>query len=86
MKQWEAVRKNIKSFTDTEKEEIEIAAAIISQIVNKRHELGLSQQDLAVASGLKQSAIARIESLGNIPRIDTLCKIAKPLGLKIALV
>lgn len=86
MKQWKDVKTNIKSFTDNEKEEIEIAAAVISQIVNKRHELGLSQQDLAAASGLKQSAIARIERLGNVPRIDTLYKIAKPLGLKIALV
>lgn len=86
MKRWEDVKKNLSSFTDTEKEEIEIAAAIISQIVNRRHELGLSQQDLAEASGLKQSAIARIESLGHVPRIDTLYKMAKPLGLKIAVV
>ncbi|KLU62313.1 DNA-binding transcriptional repressor PuuR [Peptococcaceae bacterium CEB3] len=84
MKRWEDVKRNIRSLSATEKEEIEFAAAIVSQLVNRRHELGLSQHDLAEASGLKQSAIARMETLGYLPQPDTLYKITKILGLKIA--
>lgn len=56
------------------------------RIAALRKEQGLTQGDLATASGLSQSHVARIErgmySLG----IDTLYKIAKPLGKEIELI
>jgi len=39
-----------------------------------------------LASGLKQSAIARIEGAKVIPRIDTIQLLAKTLGLKLDIV
>jgi transcriptional regulator with XRE-family HTH domain len=48
-----------------------------------RAEKGLSQYDLADLSGLERSTLARIE-LGEVdPRISTLRKIAKALGVEV---
>src|SRR6476659_2684813 len=54
-------------------------AAIAEQVATRRAELGLSQQDLAGLCGTTQSAIARLESGGRPPRIDTLLRIAEAL-------
>jgi transcriptional regulator with XRE-family HTH domain len=54
-------------------------AAIADQVSARRSELGLSQQQLADLCGTTQSAIARLESGGRPPRIDTLLVIAAAL-------
>jgi transcriptional regulator with XRE-family HTH domain len=54
-------------------------AAIAEQVSSRRTELGLSQQQLAELCGTTQSAIARLESGGRPPRIDTLLGIAEAL-------
>ena len=54
-------------------------AAIADAVAERRSALGLSQQDLAGLCGTTQSAIARLESGGRPPRIDTLLKIADAL-------
>jgi DNA-binding XRE family transcriptional regulator len=59
-------------------------AAIAEQVAARRAELGLSQQDLAGLCGTTQSAIARLESGGRPPRIDTLLKIADALDCELA--
>ena len=59
-------------------------AAIADQVAARRAELGLSQQDLAGLCGTTQSAIARLESGGRPPRIDTLLKIAEALDCELA--
>ena len=59
---------------------------IISQIVARRIELGLSQRDLAILTGIKQPAIARLESFRAVPRLDTILKIIEPLGLELKLI
>lgn len=61
--------------------EVKTRARLVSSIVKRRCELGITQEQLAKMTGIKQSAIARLESQGCFPRIDTLCKIIKPLGL-----
>jgi transcriptional regulator with XRE-family HTH domain len=48
-------------------------------VANRRRERGLSQADLAALVGTTQSAIARLESGGRPPRIDTLLRIANAL-------
>ncbi len=69
----------------------EIAASrarvqIISAVIEARKEKGLSQQELADLTGVKQPAIARLEN-GNIsPSVDTLNRLLIPLGKKIAVV
>jgi len=55
-------------------------AQIAGQVADRRKERGLSQADLAKLVGTTQSAIARLESGGRPPRIDTLLRIANALG------
>ena len=54
-------------------------AAIASQVAERRVARGLSQSELARMVGTTQSAIARLESGGRPPRIDTLLRIADAL-------
>lgn len=55
-------------------------------MIEAREEKGLSQRDLAKISGVKQPAIARLESLKTTPKIDTLFKVLKPLGYTLSIV
>jgi transcriptional regulator with XRE-family HTH domain len=54
-------------------------AQIAGRVADRRRELGLSQAQLAELTGTTQSAIARLESGGRPPRIDTLLRIATAL-------
>jgi transcriptional regulator with XRE-family HTH domain len=54
-------------------------AQIAGQVGARRKERGLSQAELAKLVGTTQSAIARLESGGRPPRIDTLLRIANAL-------
>jgi transcriptional regulator with XRE-family HTH domain len=58
-------------------------ASIASQVAERRHALGLSQAELALLCGTTQSAIARLESGGRPPRIDTLLRIADALDCEL---
>ena len=63
-------------------------AQIAERVSERRKEVGLSQQQLAMLTGTTQSAIARLERGGRPPRIDTLLSIAEALDcdLKVELV
>jgi ribosome-binding protein aMBF1 (putative translation factor) len=52
---------------------------IAEQVATQRRARGLSQAELAALCGTTQSAIARLESGGRPPRIDTLLGIADAL-------
>jgi transcriptional regulator with XRE-family HTH domain len=54
-------------------------AQVAKQVVEQRRAHGLSQKELAELTGTTQSAIARLESGGRPPRIDTLLRIAQAL-------
>jgi ribosome-binding protein aMBF1 (putative translation factor) len=54
-------------------------AQIAEQVTTQRRARGLSQAELASMCGTTQSAIARLESGGRPPRIDTLLRIADAL-------
>lgn len=89
MRTWEDFKKEVKSMDSSLKEDIEemeALARIITAIIDKRNELGISQRDLANQCGLPQSSIARIEACIVKPKIDTLLKIMKPLGLTLSAV
>lgn len=58
-------------------------AQIAEQVAARRRELGLSQKELAELTGTTQSAIARLESGGRPPRIDTLRRIAGALDCEL---
>jgi transcriptional regulator with XRE-family HTH domain len=59
-------------------------AQVAKQVAEQRKAHGLSQQELAELTGTTQSAIARLESGGRPPRIDTLLRIAEALDSDLA--
>ena len=84
---WNEYKENIKQTDPVGKELIEEAeseAAIITAIISQRNALGLSQRDLANLCEIPQSSIARIESSKTTPRLDTLLRIMKQLGLTLS--
>jgi transcriptional regulator with XRE-family HTH domain len=56
---------------------------IADEVATQRKARGLSQQELADLCGTTQSAIARLESGGRPPRIDTLLRIANALDCEL---
>jgi transcriptional regulator with XRE-family HTH domain len=58
-------------------------AKIAEQVAAERRARGLSQAELAELTGTTQSAIARLESGGRPPRIDTLLRIANALDCEL---
>lgn len=68
-----------------EREQINFQVDLIGKVIEARESQGLSQRDLAELSGIKQPAIARMESMKSIPKIDTLFKILAPLGYTISI-
>ena len=84
MKTWNDYKDYANSIDQDASEDIEEAeqlAYIISTIIDRRKELGLSQRDLAKMCNVPQSSIGRIESCKTIPNISTLINIFKHLGL-----
>lgn len=59
---------------------------VIKEVVVARRISGLSQARLAMAAGMKQPVIARLETQVNSPRIDTLLKVLNPLGKTLKIV
>lgn len=84
---------NLEQFWDSLKEQndnvrVEIETAdesikIIKEIVNARIKMNLSQRELAKKCGIKQPALARIESFKVSPTLPTLIKLAKYVNIKI---
>lgn len=64
-------------------DEAKAEAAIISAMIEQRNALGLSQRELASMCEIPQSSVARIESCKTTPKLDTILKIFKQLGLTI---
>jgi len=62
-------------------DEAKAEAAIISAMIEQRNALGLSQRELASMCEIPQSSVARIESCKTTPKLDTILKIFKQLGL-----
>ena len=71
--------------TDAEREQINFQVALIGKMIEAREERGLSQRELAKLSGVKQPAIARMESMKSTPQIDTLFRILAPLGYTLSI-
>jgi DNA-binding XRE family transcriptional regulator len=74
--------KNLKAEYDALEEEFRL----VREIIAARREMNMSQVDLAEKAGMKQAAIARLESGQSNPSYKTLYKIAKALDKKIAFV
>ena len=70
----------------SEKARIEFEVELIGKLIEARETKGFTQAQLAQAAGIKQSAVARMESLKATPQIDTLFKVLTPMGYKLAIV
>lgn len=64
----------------------ESCALIIDSLIERRRSKGMTQKELAEASGYTQSVIARLENKKATPQLDTLLKVASALGCDIAVV
>lgn len=71
---------------NAERAKIDFEVSLIGKLIEAREAKGLSQKQLAQLAGLKQPAIARLESMKATPQIDTLFKILQPLGYTLAVV
>ncbi|WP_248929220.1 helix-turn-helix transcriptional regulator [Paenibacillus hamazuiensis] len=85
MKGWSEKKKELKSIDPMRMNELEAVAQLVNAIHQRRIQLGWTQKELADKVGLHQESIARIESGGTIPRMDTVFKLAFALGMKISL-
>lgn len=89
------MNKEINSFADymtdetrvsqAEREKINFEVSLIGKMIEAREAKGMSQRELAELSGVKQPAIARIESMKTTPQIDTLLKVLAPLGYTLSI-
>lgn len=87
--------KNYKTFNEMfnddeyvspeEREKINFQVSLIGKMIEAREKKGLSQRELAKLSGVKQPAIARLESMKVMPQVDTLLKILTPLGYTLSI-
>ena len=68
-----------------EKRKINFEVELIGKMIEAREKKGYSQRELAELSGVKQPAIARMESLKSTPQVDTLLKILAPLGYTLSI-
>lgn len=76
----------MSNIENIDNEDLEQMAELIADIIAEREKRGISQSALAGMSGVKQSAISRMESLKSLPQLDTLIKIIRPLGLRLIIV
>ena len=89
MRTWEDFKKDASKISPRVKddiEEMEILAAIVSVVIDRRNELGYSQRELAEICGVPHSSVARIEACTVKPKVETLIKIMRPLGLTLTAV
>ena len=66
-------------------DEVESISQIVGAMIERRHDLALSQRDLADLCGLPHSSVARIELGKSTPNLTTLIKILRELGLRLAI-
>ena len=64
----------------------ENCSMLIDKIIELRKASGMTQRDLAKAANLAQPAIARLESKGATPQLDTLLKVLSAFGQQLEVV
>ena len=86
MATWNDYKKHIRETNPEigkDLDEIETVSQIIGIMIERRHDLSLSQRELAQLCEVPHSSIARIESGKNTPNLSTLLKIFRVPGLHI---
>lgn len=85
LKTWKEGRKSL-NFTPEEEEQIRFEKELIEATIRARQEANLTQQELSEKSGIKQPAIAKLETQHRIPQTTTLIKLLYPLGYTLSIV
>ncbi|MEW6496738.1 MAG: helix-turn-helix transcriptional regulator, partial [Cyanobacteriota bacterium] len=82
---WDDIRAEVLADPEVkaEYEALEDEYSIASQLIALRATTGLTQREFAQAAGMKQSQLARIESGKQIPKLETLAKLAAAAGYRI---
>lgn len=85
LRKWNQVRNKLLSDPETSKEyqELRPQYEVISQFIKIRDEQGITQQELAERTGLRQSNISRFESGNYNPSLEFLVRIARGLGMEL---
>lgn len=81
---WEELQKEL--FTPEEIAASNLRVSLIGELIQARHEKGISQKKLEELSGVKQPVIARMEKGTTSPQLDTILKVLAPLGKTLAIV
>lgn len=64
-------------------EEYDVFEEIRTQIIKARHDLDITQKELALKAGLTQANVSKIEKGISHPTIETLLKVANGLGKRL---
>lgn len=79
---WDEAKKIINSDPEVveELEKNSVEYQLVRELIKARHELNLTQEQLAEMVGTKQSNISRLESGDYNPTIEFLSKVAHAMG------
>lgn len=80
-KDYKTYVRSVDPETGKDIDEAEALSRIVGAMIEQRHELNLSQRELAELCGIPHSSVARIESGKSTPNLSTLLKIFDRLGL-----
>lgn len=64
-------------------ERISVEYNLIQEAIKMRREIGYSQKDVAISSGLKQQNISRIEKVGTSPTLRNFLRYLDAIGLEV---
>lgn len=77
----ESREKRLLAYSEAiQKRMLEVSSQIIKELVEERHRLGMTQQDIADLTGILPSNLARLESGGRVPTMVVLQKYASAVG------
>lgn len=82
---WDDFEKEL-DITEEQEKEIQLEMDIIKATIEARKKCNLSQRELSQKAGIKQPAIARIESRKRSPQVSTLLKMLHPMGYTLKVV
>lgn len=74
------------NITPEQEVEIQLQMDLMDAVIEARKSNKLTQRELGRKTGIKQSAIARIEKLSTSPQLNTLIKLLYPLGYTLRVV
>lgn len=74
------------NITPEQEVEIQLQMDLMDAVIEARKSNKLTQRELGKKTGIKQSAIARIEKLSTSPQLNTLIRLLYPLGYTLRVV